>query len=284
MAKQSEKAKSYLVDRQDRARKLWYKYQSLKRDNPTSTDITLIADIDPGFRYLEYLDWEPSNDAEAGASNDASEWLRSWDNPGGLTSWLKINLKKWREQWLKKEAEQATDKNLGSDYGKADGDKNDNENNDDENDDNENDDNENDDNENEDNDGDDENGDGNKSDGDSGNDKNYGDKANDHSKQNQEQPVPSGSPPKVSPVPVSRRPTRDAPLREFMDNNQNQRLRSGVDATNAGAETSIQRQPSSSPPQQAQYSRFYHWYRTVHRPAKKATSGGNGEPSTRRGA
>ncbi|KAK2052443.1 hypothetical protein LY76DRAFT_338986 [Colletotrichum caudatum] len=280
MSEQNGKAKpaaqSGPVDREARARMLWYKHQRLLRDEPASSVHAALAEVDPGFHYLEHLGWEPRDgDAKDG------EWLSSWDRNGGLSTWLNGHLKRWRQDWLEKEAEKgAADKETAGSLGEGDDHDDDDDDDDDDHD-------------------------------DDSNGKDDGSENNDEQDQDQDQaatrsgtmtkpanrhgdqgllPGGGGSTPNVvlpgvndastGRVPADR-PEDASPSRvgNNDNDNNNHNPNPGSNAKGKGkaddAQVPIQEEPSSHPPPQAKYSGFYHWYRTVHRPAKKAGSGSN---------
>ncbi|KDN60308.1 hypothetical protein CSUB01_11943 [Colletotrichum sublineola] len=92
-----------LVDRRRRARQIWRFTQQFGTNSDTQQNPDdLIKECDPEYVLLNHLGWR--DDVE-----DDEEWLESWQSTkGSFVSWMKINLKKWRQEHEKKLQEAPT--------------------------------------------------------------------------------------------------------------------------------------------------------------------------------
>nr|XP_036574953.1 uncharacterized protein CTRU02_15089 [Colletotrichum truncatum]KAF6781449.1 hypothetical protein CTRU02_15089 [Colletotrichum truncatum] len=82
--------------RSERARMLWRKREEINAAGTSNSALTLLEKLDPGFEYLEHLGWQHQPDQ----TSREEPWLPSWDNRGGLVTWLEKHFKRWRQEWV----------------------------------------------------------------------------------------------------------------------------------------------------------------------------------------
>ncbi|KAK2053550.1 hypothetical protein LY76DRAFT_667218 [Colletotrichum caudatum] len=92
-----ESAASSKVDRKIRARQVWRFTSRIGTNSDQHPSVDhLIQECDPGHVVLNHLGWR--DDGE----EDEEEWLKSWaDKKGSFVTWLKNNIKKWRQEYDK---------------------------------------------------------------------------------------------------------------------------------------------------------------------------------------
>ncbi|EFQ36137.1 hypothetical protein CGRA01v4_15064 [Colletotrichum graminicola] len=94
-----ESAASSKVDRKIRARQVWRFTSRIGTNSEQHPGVDhLIQKCDPGHVVLNHLGWR--DDGE----EDEEEWLKSWaDKKGVFVTWLKNNIKKWRQEYDKEQ-------------------------------------------------------------------------------------------------------------------------------------------------------------------------------------
>ncbi|GJC86257.1 hypothetical protein ColLi_09095 [Colletotrichum liriopes] len=94
---QAEKTAVALQLRRLRARQVRRLYNHLLKTAPDSHKITRLAEVDAGFRYLDYLGWTEASDAQE------KRWPAGWDvgEKGAFGTWLSVHFVHWRDEWLR---------------------------------------------------------------------------------------------------------------------------------------------------------------------------------------
>ncbi|KAK1569648.1 uncharacterized protein LY79DRAFT_679596 [Colletotrichum navitas] len=84
------------VDRRERARMVWRKYQDLVNKTPNDETIDVLKSVDPDFAYLEHLGWKDQAATEEGED----DWLPSWRSNKFFSGYLKGTFSGWRKEWV----------------------------------------------------------------------------------------------------------------------------------------------------------------------------------------